>query len=425
MLTREDDVEIHALRRRGWSLSAIARHTGRDRKTVRRYLAGEPLARGSAPSVLEPYRDYIAARFADDPHLFATVLFGELAGLGFQPSYPTLVRELRRLELRPRCSACRAGSTVAVEITHPPGEELQLDWLELRETPWGEPAYVLVGVLPYSGRLRGVFSDGQSFAHLVAALDGVLRRLGGSAHAWRTDRMATVCDPGSGRLRPQFAAVAKHYGAAVAICPSNRPQRKGAVEAGVGYLTRSWWSAAPVSTPAQAQADLDRWTRSVADRRRRAGETVAKLAEAEPLLALPAAPFAAILEVERQVSHSALVAFQGNRYSVGPELAGQTVTVRARLGELGVEVLAASGAMVARHRRAPSGAEQTIRSQAHAHALEAAVLEEFTTPRACRRKVNRPPGEAAQVAAARLGGEGDDAVVVDLERYVEAARVAR
>ena len=38
MLTQEDDVEIHALARRGWSVSAIARHTGRDRKTVRKYL---------------------------------------------------------------------------------------------------------------------------------------------------------------------------------------------------------------------------------------------------------------------------------------------------------------------------------------------------------------------------------------------------
>ena len=35
MLTQEDDVEIHALAARGWSKSAIARHTGRDRKTDR------------------------------------------------------------------------------------------------------------------------------------------------------------------------------------------------------------------------------------------------------------------------------------------------------------------------------------------------------------------------------------------------------
>ena len=29
MLTQEDDVEIHALAKRGWSIAAIARHTGR------------------------------------------------------------------------------------------------------------------------------------------------------------------------------------------------------------------------------------------------------------------------------------------------------------------------------------------------------------------------------------------------------------
>ncbi|HEV2773620.1 MAG TPA: hypothetical protein VGV57_12495 [Thermoleophilaceae bacterium] len=177
--------------------------------------------------------------------------------------------------------------------------------------------------------------------------------------------------------------------------------------------------------PAQAQADLDRFTTSVAERRRRAEATVSQLAAAEPLLSLPPAPFPAILQVERAVSRQALVAFEGNRYSVGPELAGQTVCVRARLGELSVEIVTAPGAIVARHRRAPSGAGQTVRSERHAKALEAAVLEQFTTRRACARKQNRPPGEAARAAAARLEGAGAEAVVVDLERYAEAARVAR
>jgi len=41
MLTPEEDMEISSLRKRGWSISAIARHTGRDRKTVRAYLSGD------------------------------------------------------------------------------------------------------------------------------------------------------------------------------------------------------------------------------------------------------------------------------------------------------------------------------------------------------------------------------------------------
>ncbi len=43
MLAREEQVEAHALRAQGWSVSAIARHLGRDRKTVRAYLS-TPLA---------------------------------------------------------------------------------------------------------------------------------------------------------------------------------------------------------------------------------------------------------------------------------------------------------------------------------------------------------------------------------------------
>ncbi len=35
MMSQGEDVEIHALRQQGWSISAIARHVGRDRKTVR------------------------------------------------------------------------------------------------------------------------------------------------------------------------------------------------------------------------------------------------------------------------------------------------------------------------------------------------------------------------------------------------------
>ncbi len=259
MLTQEDVVEIHALRRRGWSVAAIARHSGRDRKTVRRHLAGFERQLGRTQSPLEPYRAYLEARFVEDPHVFASVLLGELRGLGFDRSYPTLAREIRKLGLRPACSCCRAGTQTTVEIPHDPGEELQLDWLELRETPWARPAYVLVGVLSHSGRLRGVFSEGQSFAHLAAALDQLLRRFGATARRWRTDRMASFVYPATDRLRPEAAELAKHYGVAVSICPAERPQRKGAVEKGIDYLTRSWWTSAAVATPAQAQSDLDRW----------------------------------------------------------------------------------------------------------------------------------------------------------------------
>ena len=87
MLAQEEYVEVHALRKRGWSISAIARHVGRDRKTVRAYLleergAGERTRVEADPfGVFEPY---VRQRLADDPHVWATVLFRRSGGFGLR-----------------------------------------------------------------------------------------------------------------------------------------------------------------------------------------------------------------------------------------------------------------------------------------------------------------------------------------------------
>lgn len=426
MLTQEDDVEIHALAARGWSVSAIARHTGRDRKTVRRYLAGEGgvQRRQPVPSCLGPFRDYIAARFVEDPHLPAVTLLDELAAAGFDRSYPTLVRELRRLELRPVCLVCqqRRGRAPTTEIDHPPGEEIQWDWLELTDTPWGEPAYALVGALSHSGRFRAVLCEQMTFGHLAGALHEILTGLGGTSRVWRVDRMATAVIPGTDRLNPQLAQLAKHYGVDVAICPPHRPQRKGVVEAAIRFIGGRWWRTAQVGSLAAAQASLDAFTIRVSDTRRRRGSTVGELGAAEPLRPLPALPYPARIMVARTVSRSALVAFEGNRYSVPPAHAARTVSVIAGVGDPVLLIVSPAGEVIAEHRRAPTGADQTIRSRPHAQLLEQAVLAAFTTQPGCRRKTNRPPGQAALAELARLRGlDAEPTPVISLEHYAQLA----
>jgi hypothetical protein len=124
MLTWEDDLEVHALRKRGWSISAIARHTGHDRKTVRKYLAGdaEPGVRARpSPDPFDPFVEYVTARLVEDPHLWARTLFDELEGLGFGLSYQSLTRNIRARDLRPTCEACRtATDRPNAVIEHPP-----------------------------------------------------------------------------------------------------------------------------------------------------------------------------------------------------------------------------------------------------------------------------------------------------------------
>lgn len=399
MFSVGDDVEAHALRQRGWTISAIARHLGRDRKTVRDHLAGkrEPgVRRRSEPDPLEPFVAYLTARFVDDAHVWASALYDEVVPLGYARSYPSFVRQIRVAGLRPHCEAC-SGVTGrdTIDIPHPPGAEIQWDWFERRRAPWGGVGYVLLGTLPHSGRSRGVIASAMDQAHLVEAMDGVLHRLGGTARHWRVDRMATVIVPGTADVQASFAPVAKHYGAIVVPCPPRRGNRKGSVEAGVRFATGRWWRTLAAESPEAAQASLDRFWSVTGDARLRSPRgtcevpsdgsrprwpTIGELAEAEPLLALPAAPYPATISVEVPVDHQASVAFRWNRYSVPPGLSGTVMTLRQRLGTTTLDVVSPAGVLCVTHQLAPRGAGAMVRTPAHRDALEKAVLSSSPPP---------------------------------------------
>jgi transposase len=456
MLTQENDVDAHALKRQGWTVSAIARHLGHDRKTIRAYLSGERVAGVRAPAAsaadpLEAFVDYLRQRLADDPHVWAVVLFDETVALGFDRSYPTFTRGLRRHRLRPHCEPCTAstGRDHAV-LEHPPGGEVQWDWVELPDPPasWraGAHAHLLVGALSSSGRWRGVLAETEQHAHLVEGLHAVSGRLGGLPRVWRFDRMATVASPSTGRVTASFGAVAKHYAVQVALCPPRHGNRKGVVEKANHSAAQRWWrTLAGDLTVEQAQASLDAFCARVGDTRlrRRDGQrtSVGALAAAEPLGALPPA-FPATVSVDRTVTAQALVHYRGNTYSVPPGLTGTTVRVTHRLGThtLDITTTGAGGpggaaVVLARHDRAVDGAGVSVRDAGHVRALQTAVLAAFDDGPRCARKVRRPPTAAALVHAQQLRDSGTDSgtdqaagereVVVDLSVWADAARLRR
>ena len=430
MLTHGEDVEVHALHQRGWTISAIARHLDHDRKTVRAYLNGArtPGVRTrSRPDPLAPFTDYLVARFADDPHVWASALHDEVRRLGYVQSYPSFARQVRLAGLRPHCEACRGvKGRDTIEIDHPPGEEIQWDWFERRNAPWGGTAYVLLGTLPHSGRVRGVLSEKMDQAHLVHAMDEVMRRLSGTPRIWRTDRLATVIKPGSRDVQASFAPVAKHYGAVVEPCPPRRGNRKGSVESSVRFVSGRWWRTMGDTTPEEAQRSLDRFCATTGEERERrfadgTKTTVRVLADAEPLLELPPVPFPSTVEVERTVADNATVAYRGNRYSTPPGLSGAKLFVRQRIASPTIDIVAVSGSILVTHRLAPDGSGALVRSLEHRVELESAVLSAFTTDRPCDKKANRPPGETALAEAAKLLGPYGHEPTVDLEVYAEIA----
>jgi transposase len=440
MLTREDDVEIHALHKQGWTISAIARHLGKDRKTIRAYLAGERVAGERARSEPDPFDRfavYCTERLREDPHLWGSALFDEVAALGYDRSYPTFTRQLRDRALRPACEPCKpaAGRPVGI-IEHPPGAETQWDWLELPNPPthwdgYGSKAFLLVGALSHSGKWRGVLAERADQPHLVDGLHRVAHALGGLTRSWRFDRMAAVVHPDSGRVSATFAAIAKHYGVTVALCPPRRGNRKGVVEKANHSAAQRWWRTLPDEiTVLEAQHRLDVFCSAKTDARTRVVDetgtkrSVAELADSERLRPVPLTPFPALVMVERVVSPQALVAFRGNRYSVPPELVAATVNVTVRLGSEVLDIATRVGVVIARHRRAADGAGVTIRTEGHVTALNSAALAAFTTAPPHRRKQRIPPGPAALAAAEQLRGEPVRAeqTVIDLAAYAAAAQ---
>jgi transposase len=430
MLTQEEHVEIHALGRRGWSYSAIARHLGISRNTVKAYLRDGRQPGERRRSIEDPfkrYQEYAAERLREDPHVWGTALYDEVRRLGYEQSYITFARQVRQRGLRPRCEACasRRGHGPTIEIPHEPGDEIQWDWVELAGAPWDpdNQVHLLNGTLSYSGKTRGVFAELEDQPHLIESIDKVLRRLGGTARRWRFDRMSTVVDR-QGKLLPSFAAVAKYYGVAIDICPSRRARRKGAVEKAQDFSAQRWWRTAEVEMPEQAQDSYDRFCVGIGDSRPRGDRTVADLAVDEHLLPLPDRAFPAQMELERTVGPSSLVRVRGNRYRLLPGLEGAKVLARWTLGDPQLRLFSAAGQLLAEHRRAPDGTGELVQLEEQRAALEEAVLVAFSNRAPCRRKENRPPGPIAKAIAAKLTGAAPADVQVDLGRYAEWARAA-
>ncbi|MGY1838107.1 MULTISPECIES: Mu transposase domain-containing protein [unclassified Modestobacter] len=367
--------------------------------------------------------------------------FDEVVDLGYDRAYSTFTRQLRARNLRPACQprAPTKGRPAAV-IDHPAGEETQWDWVEVPDPPaaWAAAGYqgrafLLVGALAHSGRWRGVLCSSMEQPVLIDALHRVCAGLGGLSRVWRFDRMATVCHPGSGKVSASFAAVAKHYGVTVAICPPRRGNRKGVVEKANHTAAQRWWrTLADDVTVEQAEASLDEFCAPRGDARLRTlggrRGTVSSFLADERLAPLPA-PFPAVTTVERKVSAQALVAYRGNSYSVPPELTGTTVTVAHRLGATSIDISTGPTTgrlptVVARHRLAADGTRVMVRDSGHITALQTAALAAFSTAAPHRRKQRIPPGPAARAAADHLREKTahPGQVVIDLTAYNRAAR---
>ena len=178
---------------------------------------------------------------------------------------------------------------------------------------------------------------------------------------------------GEVKLNPAFADFARYWGFTPRLCRPYRPQTKGKVESGVRYLRQNFLCGRQAEGLTDLRRQLQTWTADVANVRRH-GTTYRVVREAweeeKPTLqaAVGRVAFPLVVAAVRRVTRDAFVCWDGNRYSVPWQNAGQEVLVQ----EVGAQVqILRENQPVAVHLLA-SGTHQTVLVAAHHHAIPTA-----------------------------------------------------
>lgn len=346
---------ILELHRQGLSVTAIARRTGRDPKTVRKYIeqgmeapSYGPRSVGR-PSKLAPYLDFLSERAAAFPDLSAARLTREIRELGYTGAYTAVKRYLAavRPDYQPK--------PYEVRFETPPGVQAQVDFarfvVEFEDDPGTSRIVWLFSlVLGHSRFLFARYVLHQDLQTLLRCHMQAFDALGGVPIEILYDRMKTAVtgEDGLGHIiyNRSLLALASHYRFQPRACRPYRAKTKGKVERPFSYIRQDFFLARRFRNLEDMNVQLIDWLASVANARTH-GTTQriveeAFAAEQSELQTLPDTPFGAVLKLERRVSHDGFVAIGGNYYSV-PDRTRRIVEVqqmpdRIRILDLGVVV---------------------------------------------------------------------------------------
>jgi len=364
----------------GLSGRAIADRLRCGRRTVAKALAAcePPRAKGAprtvAGSILDPYKAKIDALVAQCPELSAVRIAEEIAKGpdGYRGSVITVRRYVRTI--RP------ARGRVYQEVAWEPGQAMQVDWGHCGKLAVGQTTRnvsVFVAVLCYSRMCYVEFTLSQRKAEFYRAIAGALDFFQGSPRRIIFDNLKAAVLNGSGRsacLHPEFLALCGHFCLEPIACARRDPESKGIVEAGVRYVKRNALEgrAEELTCWEDYQRLAVSWRDQVANVRLHAATRERPIDRFEQerscLRKLPNIPFDSDEITSAAVTSHARIQFDGNRYSVPPDLARKPVTVRASAEQ--VRILY-EGREVACHRRSYDRRQLIYQAE---HQLEALRL---------------------------------------------------
>lgn len=354
------------LHRQGLSISAIARQTGTDRKTVRKYIERGLEAPAYGPrkprqAVIDPFTAYLRERVTAYPGLTGRRLFREIKAIGYTGGYTAVTDFLRDVRPTPE-----RGFEVRFET--PPGEQAQVDFAQFHVVFTDEPTtprivWLFSLVLGFSRLIWARFVVHQDLPTVLRCHTAAFEALGGAPREVLYDRMKTAvigeAETGGIVYNRALVDLARHYGFLPKACRPYRAKTKGKVERPFRYIREDFFLARSFRNLADLNEQLRHWLETVANprvhatTRRVVNEAFAE--ERAHLRPLPLAPFRSVLKLERRISREGMVSVGGNFYSVPDATRRRTVEVHMLADEVRIfedgTLIAAHPALEGRQQR--------------------------------------------------------------------------
>ncbi|MFD7770467.1 IS21 family transposase [Streptomyces sp. NPDC059787] len=372
------------------SLSEVARETGLDRKTVRKYLSApgpatpprrSPNGRSKA-RVIDEFAPLVDSMLRAEILMKAAVIHGRLvAEYGFTGSYQRV--KLYVQEARPRIAEELgitpkelAGMHRRFEVV--PGAQAQVDWGDEGKllAHMGIPkVYSFHMTLSYSRDPFCCFTTSQDLQTFFDCHRRAFAHFGGVPMTIVYDRTKTVVRrhvaPGEAvPLHPEAVGFAGHYDFDIDVLAAYRPTGKGRVERQVLIVRDHVLSGRSFSSIEEMDAAFAAWVPQRRAQAHRTHQQVIGERAARDHIALKPLPETPYLVAERHlrpVGKDCLVAFGGNLYSVPAR--------RVRPRQL-VEIRATKSQVMLHSTIADAGGETLLATHPRAIGRGARVVDE-------------------------------------------------
>ncbi len=317
-----------------WPIGTVAAQLNVHPDVVRRACGLlERKAVASRPGVLEPYKGFIQETLKHYPRLRATRLMSMVVQRGYCGSIKTLRNYVR--EVRPQ-----KNTTAMLRVETLPAQQCQVDWAHVGKLSFHgaqRNLWLFVMVLSYSRAMWGEFVLDLSASSLYRSMVRALDYFEGSPRIWLFDNAKSIVVSRykqAVRFHEDILRLADTYRAEPRVCQVRAPHQKGKVERTIRYVRDAFLVGRDIGSVAQGNRELLEFVETTALKRPhpvRKQETVYECLahERQLLVPLPESPVSTDQVQSGRVSRDAFVRFDGNSYSVPPDLVGKQVSVVA------------------------------------------------------------------------------------------------